>query len=87
MTEPIECDSHSGRETDAEARGHGAWPGARSTPKAPAGPHHRPIEPQGNGLHDAIGELLTCTRGADTWSAFGLVGLRTVSPFADGDAE
>jgi hypothetical protein len=30
----------------------------------------------------AIGELLTCTRCVGTWSALGLVGLRTASPVA-----
>ncbi len=144
-------ESHSGRGTDAEPRGHGAWPGAGSTPAAPAGPadyaaveavflaglaalaaltrrrerdggraiplrelpvlaaatfsladtiarekvstwlrepfvresdDHKPVEPEGSGLRYAIGELLTCTRCAGTWSALGLVGLRTASPSA-----
>lgn len=38
------------------------------------------MAPQGKGLQRAIGELLTCTRCVGTWSALGLVGLRTFSP-------
>jgi hypothetical protein len=43
---------------------------------------HRPGMPQGSGVRYAIGEMLTCTRCVGTWSALGLVGLRTVSPIA-----
>ena len=41
---------------------------------------HRPLEPAGRGMRRAVGELLTCTRCAGTWSALGLVGLRTAFP-------
>jgi Protein of unknown function (DUF1360) len=41
---------------------------------------HRPGVPEGGGMRYAVGELLTCTRCVGTWSALGLVGLRTVSP-------
>ena len=41
---------------------------------------HRPLGPAGSGLRYAVGELLTCTRCVGTWSALGLVGLRTASP-------
>jgi len=43
---------------------------------------HRPGVPQGSGVRYAVGEMLTCTRCVGTWSALGLVGLRTVSPTA-----
>ena len=43
---------------------------------------HKPVEPEGDGLRHAIGELLTCTRCVGTWSALALVGLRTASPSA-----
>ena len=43
---------------------------------------HRPGVPQGAGVRYAIGEMLTCTRCVGTWSALGLLGLRTVSPAA-----
>jgi len=43
---------------------------------------HRPLEPAGSGMRRAIGELLTCTRCAGTWSALGLIGLRTAFPLA-----
>jgi len=43
---------------------------------------HRPGLPQGSGVRYAIGEMLTCTRCVGTWSALGLLGLRTVSPTA-----
>jgi len=43
---------------------------------------HRPIEPAGSGIRRAIGELLTCSRCAGTWSALGLLGLRTAFPTA-----
>lgn len=43
---------------------------------------HKPVEPEGEGLRRAIGELLTCTRCVGTWSALGLVALRTASPSA-----
>ena len=43
---------------------------------------HKPVGPQGGGMRYAIGELLTCTRCVGTWSALGLVGLRTASPVA-----
>ena len=46
------------------------------------GADHRPVAPQGGGMRYAIGELLTCTRCVGTWSALGLVGLRTASPVA-----
>jgi len=36
--------------------------------------------PRGSGVRYAIGELLSCTRCLGTWSALGLVGLRTASP-------
>jgi hypothetical protein len=41
---------------------------------------HRPLEPAGSGIRRAIGELLTCSRCAGTWSALGLLGLRTAFP-------
>ncbi len=41
---------------------------------------HRPVEPAGSGIRRAIGELLTCSRCAGTWSALGLLGLRTAFP-------
>jgi len=43
---------------------------------------HRPLHPEGEGMRRVIGELLTCTRCVGTWSALGLVGLRTASPKA-----
>ncbi len=43
---------------------------------------HRPGVPQGAGVRYAIGEMLTCTRCVGTWSALGLLGLRTASPVA-----
>ncbi len=43
---------------------------------------HRPLEPAGSGIRRAIGELLTCSRCAGTWSALGLLGLRTAFPTA-----
>lgn len=43
---------------------------------------HKPVAPEGSGLRHAVGELLTCTRCVGTWSALGLVGLRTASPSA-----
>ena len=46
------------------------------------GADHKPVAPEGDGLRHAIGELLTCTRCVGTWSALGLVGLRTASPSA-----
>jgi hypothetical protein len=46
------------------------------------GMDHKPVEPEGDGLRYAIGELLTCTRCVGTWSALALVGLRTASPSA-----
>ncbi|MDQ6807099.1 MAG: DUF1360 domain-containing protein [Actinomycetota bacterium] len=44
------------------------------------GGDHKPMEPEGSGLQRAVGELLTCTRCVGTWSALGIVGLRTASP-------
>ncbi len=41
---------------------------------------HKALAPEGTGLRHAVGELLTCTRCMGTWSALGLVGLRTASP-------
>lgn len=46
------------------------------------GVDHKPERPEGTGLRYAVGELLTCTRCVGTWSALGLVGLRTLSPAA-----
>jgi hypothetical protein len=46
------------------------------------GVDHKPVRPAGRGLRYTIGELLTCTRCVGTWSALGLVGLRTASPSA-----
>jgi len=43
---------------------------------------HKPVHPEGSGMRHAIGELLTCTRCIGTWSALGLVALRTASPAA-----
>jgi len=43
---------------------------------------HKPLRPEGSGLRYAFGELLTCTRCVGTWSALGLVALRTGSPAA-----
>ena len=43
---------------------------------------HHPLAPKGQGMQRAVGELLTCTRCAGTWSALVLVGLRTASPVA-----
>jgi len=43
---------------------------------------HKAVAPEGTGMQHAIGELLTCTRCMGTWSALGLVGLRTASPTA-----
>lgn len=40
---------------------------------------HKPVRPEGSGLHYTIGELLMCTRCVGTWSALALVGLRTAS--------
>jgi hypothetical protein len=36
--------------------------------------------PRGTGLRYAVGELLSCTRCVGSWSALGLVGLRTLRP-------
>lgn len=44
------------------------------------GADHKPVGPEGSGLRAAIGELMTCTRCVGTWSALGLVALRTASP-------
>jgi hypothetical protein len=44
------------------------------------GEDHKPVHPEGTGLRRAVGELVTCTRCVGTWSALGLVGLRTASP-------
>lgn len=41
---------------------------------------HKPVEAEGGGLRRAVGELLTCTRCVGTWSALGLVAVRTASP-------
>jgi Protein of unknown function (DUF1360) len=38
------------------------------------------VEPKGQGLRYAVGELLTCTRCVGTWSALGLVALRVTRP-------
>ena len=46
------------------------------------GEDHKPIRPEGHGMRAAIGELMTCTRCVGTWSALGLVALRTASPAA-----
>jgi len=46
------------------------------------GADHKPVRPEGSGLRYAFGELLTCTRCIGTWSALGLVSLRTASPAA-----
>jgi len=46
------------------------------------GADHKPVRPEGSGLRYAFGELLTCTRCIGTWSALGLVALRTASPAA-----
>lgn len=46
------------------------------------GEDHKPVAPEGTGLRYAIGELITCARCVGTWSALGLVGLRTASPVA-----
>lgn len=46
------------------------------------GADHKPIRPEGRGMRAAIGELMTCTRCVGTWSALGLVALRTASPAA-----
>lgn len=43
---------------------------------------HKPVEAEGSGLQHAIGELLTCSRCMGTWSALGLLGLRSASPSA-----
>lgn len=43
---------------------------------------HKPLQPEGEGLRYAIGELLTCTRCVGTWSALALVSLRTGAPAA-----
>jgi hypothetical protein len=43
---------------------------------------HHPLAPKGRGMQRAVGELLTCTRCAGTWSALVLVGLRTAAPVA-----
>lgn len=40
---------------------------------------HKPVVAEGDGLRRAVGELLTCTRCVGTWSALGLVALRTAS--------
>lgn len=41
---------------------------------------NKPVSPRGQGMRNAIGELMTCTRCAGAWSALGLVGLRIASP-------
>ena len=46
------------------------------------GADHKPVQPEGHGMRAAIGELMTCTRCIGTWSALGLVTLRTASPAA-----
>lgn len=46
------------------------------------GDDHKPLHPEGTGIRAAIGELMTCTRCVGTWSALGLVALRTASPAA-----
>jgi len=43
---------------------------------------HKPVRPEGHGMRAAIGELMTCTRCVGTWSALGLVAMRTASPAA-----
>jgi Protein of unknown function (DUF1360) len=50
------------------------------TPFVVEGSDHKPVRPYGEGLRHTIGELLMCTRCVGTWSALGLVGLRTTSP-------
>ena len=37
-------------------------------------------EPKGEGLHYAVGELITCTRCVGVWSALGLTALRVTRP-------
>jgi len=52
-------------------------------PDAPrAQPTPRALTKRGERMQRAVGELLTCTRCAGTWSALVLVGLRTASPVA-----
>jgi hypothetical protein len=46
------------------------------------GADHKPVHPEGHGMRAAIGELMTCTRCIGTWSALGLVALRTAYPAA-----
>lgn len=46
------------------------------------GHDHRPVQPEGEGLRYAIGELLTCTRCVGAWCALGLTALRVASPSA-----
>ena len=41
-------------------------------------------EAAGEGLHKAVGELVTCTRCVGTWAALGLVAARRVAPRAGG---
>lgn len=43
---------------------------------------HRPREPRGRGMRRVVGELVTCSRCAGTWSALALTSLRTASPRA-----
>jgi len=43
---------------------------------------HRPDSPRGSGMRRAVGELMTCSRCAGSWSALALVGLRASSPVA-----
>ncbi len=43
-------------------------------------PPHGERHPRGRGVRFAVGELLTCTRCLGSWSALGLVGMRTLSP-------
>jgi hypothetical protein len=47
-------------------------------------PDHRPGHPRGRGLRYAIGELMGCSRCVGSWSALGLIALRTASPPAAG---
>lgn len=45
---------------------------------------HRPERPRGRGLRYVVGELMECSRCVGSWSALGLVALRTASPAAAG---
>ena len=43
-------------------------------------PDRHPVEPRGQGLRRAVGELLQCTRCVGAWAALVVVGVRAAAP-------